>query len=84
MRFEQVSRPYPNLNLKIGTADVLLFDDGFTDVIWYEFCLYLVDRVFLHRVDAEADRVLRNIRNGLSRRHGGTLAPLGSPIAHIG
>jgi SAM-dependent methyltransferase len=51
---------FPNLNLKIGTADVLPFDDGFMDVIWYGFCLYLIDRVFLHRVVAEADRVLKD------------------------
>jgi SAM-dependent methyltransferase len=51
---------FPNLNLKIGTADALPFDDGFMDVIWYGFCLYLVDRVFLHRVVAEADRVLKD------------------------
>lgn len=51
---------FPSLNLKIGTADVLPFSDGLMDVIWYGFCLYLIDRVFLHRVVAEADRVLKD------------------------
>ena len=51
---------FPNVKLKTGTAEVLPFDDGFMDVIWYGFCLYLVDRIFLHRVVAEADRVLKD------------------------
>jgi SAM-dependent methyltransferase len=51
---------FPDLKLKIGTADLLPFDDAFMDVIWFGFCLYLVDRVFLHRAVAEADRVLKD------------------------
>jgi SAM-dependent methyltransferase len=29
------------------------------DVVWFGFCLYLMDRALLHRVIAEADRVLK-------------------------
>lgn len=49
---------YPGLNLRVGTADALPFSDGTFDVVWFGFCLYLVDRLLLQRVVAEADRVL--------------------------
>ncbi len=49
---------YPGLRLQVGTADALPFPDGAFDVVWFGFCLYLVDRPLLQRVVAEADRVL--------------------------
>jgi ubiquinone/menaquinone biosynthesis C-methylase UbiE len=49
---------FPNFDLHVGTADSLPFDDGCMDVVWFGFCLYLVDRALLYRVIAEADRVL--------------------------
>jgi SAM-dependent methyltransferase len=51
---------FPQLALQLGTADSLPFDDGSMDVTWFGFCLYLVDRPLLHRVVAEADRVLKD------------------------
>lgn len=49
---------YPELSLSVGTADCLPYEDAFFDVVWFAFCLYLVDRPLLHRVVAEGDRVL--------------------------
>lgn len=50
---------FPDFELHVGTADSLPFDDACMDVVWFGFCLYLVDRGLLHRVVAEADRVLK-------------------------
>lgn len=49
---------HPQLRLQVGTADALPFADGAFDLVWFGFCLYLVDRPLLYRVVAEADRVL--------------------------
>jgi SAM-dependent methyltransferase len=51
---------FPAFVLQAGTADSLPFDDGSMDVVWFGFCLYLIDRPLLHRVVAEADRVLKD------------------------
>jgi SAM-dependent methyltransferase len=51
---------FPHFDLRVGTADRLSFDDACMDVIWFGFCFYLVDRPLLHRVVAEADRVLKD------------------------
>ena len=51
---------YPNFDLKVGTADALPFDDHSIDLVWFAFCLYLVDRSLVARVVAEADRVLKD------------------------
>lgn len=56
---------YPALSLTAATADRLPYEDASFDVVWFGFCLYLIDRALLHRVVAEADRVLKD---------GGTLA----------
>jgi len=48
------------LHLQVGTADDLPYADQHFDVVWFGFCLYLVDRDLLQRVVAEADRVLRD------------------------
>ena len=53
-------RLYPGLTLQVGTADRLPFADGSMDLVWFGFCLYLIDRTLLQRVVAEADRVLRD------------------------
>lgn len=49
---------HPDLRLQCGTADALPFADRSFDVVWFGFCLYLVDRDLLSRSVAEADRVL--------------------------
>jgi SAM-dependent methyltransferase len=51
---------FPTLALRTGTADALPYEDASFDVVWFGFCLYLVDRPLLQRVVAEADRVLRD------------------------
>ncbi|MDP2175517.1 MAG: class I SAM-dependent methyltransferase [Bacteroidota bacterium] len=51
---------YPNINLKIGTADDLAFENGFFDLIIFGFCLYLCDREDLFKIAYNADRCLTN------------------------
>jgi SAM-dependent methyltransferase len=53
-------KSFSEFDLHVGTADSLPFDDGCMDVVWFGFCLYLIDRALLHRVVAEADRVLND------------------------
>jgi ubiquinone/menaquinone biosynthesis C-methylase UbiE len=48
-----------NVGLKIGTADALPFEKHRFDLVYFAFCLYLVDRDKLFAAVAEADRVLR-------------------------
>jgi SAM-dependent methyltransferase len=48
------------LALRTGTADDLPYADASFDVVWFGFCLYLVDRSLLMRAVAQADRVLRD------------------------
>lgn len=50
----------PSLQLRQGTADSLPYDTASFDMVWFGFCLYLVDRPLLMRCVAEADRVLRD------------------------
>jgi SAM-dependent methyltransferase len=50
----------PNFDVRAATSDALPFGDASMDVVWFGFCLYLVDRTLLHRSVAEADRVLRD------------------------
>ena len=51
---------FPGLELTAGSADALPYADASVDALWFGFCLYLVDRSLLHRVVAEADRVLKD------------------------
>jgi SAM-dependent methyltransferase len=60
-------RGQEGLDLRCGTSDLLPWADTQFDLVWFGFCLYLVDRSLLMRSVAEADRVLRD---------GGTLAIL--------
>ncbi len=53
-------RDFPALDLRVGSADALPFDDASFDLVWFGFCLYVTDRALLPRVVAEADRVLRS------------------------
>ena len=48
----------PGLELVVGTADDLPFDDLAFDTVVFGFCLYLCDPALLPRIVAEADRVL--------------------------
>ena len=48
----------PALDLRVGTAEALPFEDERFDAIVFGFSLYLCDRSDLFRIAAEADRVL--------------------------
>lgn len=48
---------HPGLDLRVGTADQLPFEQRF-DLVLLGFCLYLCDREDLPRIVAEVDRVL--------------------------
>ena len=47
-------------HLRCGTADALPFDSGRFDLVYFGFCLYLMDRRTLLQALSEADRVLRS------------------------
>ncbi|MEL6287332.1 MAG: class I SAM-dependent methyltransferase [Pseudomonadota bacterium] len=49
---------YPDLTLKVATADDLPFTDASFDLVVVGFCFYLVDPVLHFRAVREADRVL--------------------------
>lgn len=51
---------FPDLDLRVGTADELPFEAGSFDLVVYGFCLYLVDPSLHLRCVAEGDRVLRD------------------------
>ena len=47
------------LDVSVGTADVIPFQDKSFDIVIFGFCLYLCDRDDLFKIAAEADRVLK-------------------------
>lgn len=53
---------FPDLSLRVGTADKLPFEDDKFDLVIFGFCLYLCDRKDLFAIPYEADRVL--VENG--------------------
>lgn len=53
-------KQYPKINLMVGTADKLDFEDGYFDMVIFGCCLCLVDRKLLFKSICEADRVLKN------------------------
>lgn len=48
-----------DLDLCVGTADLLPFQNSSFDIVFFGFCLYLIDRVDLTSCMQQADRVLR-------------------------
>lgn len=54
------AKAYSNINLKEGNAASLPFNDNEFDLIYFGFCLYLVDRGDIYQAISEADRVLKN------------------------
>ena len=53
-------KQYPNLKLSVGTAQDINFSDESFDLVYFGFCLYLLDRNAVLRAVAESDRVLRS------------------------
>ncbi len=51
---------FPKLELSVGTADELLFEDDFFDMVVFGSSLHWVDRTLLSKVVYETDRVLKN------------------------
>ena len=47
------------LNIQVGVADALAFDDAFFDVVIFGFCLYLCDRDDLFKIASEVNRVTK-------------------------
>ena len=47
------------MNLTVGTASSLQFENSYFDVVFFGFSLYLVDRSTLFQAVSEADRVLK-------------------------
>jgi ubiquinone/menaquinone biosynthesis C-methylase UbiE len=47
------------MNLTVGTANKLQFENSFFDVVYFGFSLYLIDRSALFLAISEADRVLK-------------------------
>ena len=51
---------HKDLQLSVATASKLPYSDGKFDLVYFGFCLYLVDRNDILKAVAEADRVLKN------------------------
>ncbi len=50
---------FPDVNLSVGVASKLPYENEVFDCLLFGFCLYLCDRNALFSIAAEADRVLR-------------------------
>jgi ubiquinone/menaquinone biosynthesis C-methylase UbiE len=57
---EDGSEAYKHLSLSVATASKLPYQDSRFDLVYFGFCLYLVDRNDVFTAVAEADRVLKN------------------------
>lgn len=51
---------YKNLHLSVSTASQIPYGDNIFDLVYFGFCLYLVDRSDILKAVAEADRVLKS------------------------
>jgi ubiquinone/menaquinone biosynthesis C-methylase UbiE len=51
-------RTFPDIDLRVGTAEQLPFDEGFFDTVMFGFCLYLCDPEDHFTIAREANRVL--------------------------
>lgn len=56
---ERGRKDFPALNLFVGVSNQLDFESKYFDFVLFGFCLYLVDRAYLFKSIAEADRVLK-------------------------
>lgn len=60
MAIENGKKQFDNINLQVGSADILPFEPNSFDLIIFGFCLYVCDRSDLFRIAYEADRCLKN------------------------
>ena len=60
LAIEEGKKTYSDLDLSVGTADLLPFKEKQFDVIVFGFCLYLCDRKDLFKIAYEADRCLKD------------------------
>lgn len=51
--------PSHRIHLSVGTSDNIPYDDSFFDLVFFGFCLYLVDRDLLCQTMESVNRVLR-------------------------
>ena len=58
-----MEKKFPDVKLKIGTAEKLKFEDDKFDLIIFGFCLYLCDREDLIKIVDETNRVLKKQRS---------------------
>ena len=49
-----------SIRLQVGTADALPFENQSVDLVFFGFCLYLLDRSDIYKAVAEADRILKS------------------------
>jgi ubiquinone/menaquinone biosynthesis C-methylase UbiE len=57
---QAVNESWPDIELRVGSADSLPYDDNSFDLVVFGFCLYLCDRRDLFKIAAAADRVLKD------------------------
>jgi SAM-dependent methyltransferase len=55
---EDAKQRFANVQVQVGTADELSFEDARFDLLIFGFCLYLCDRGDLFKIAYQADRVL--------------------------
>ena len=53
------NKNYQNINLSVGTADNLEYDEALFDVVICGFFLYLIDRNLIFKIVSEIDRVIK-------------------------
>lgn len=56
---ESGEKNFPYLNLSVGTADEIFYENNFFDIIIVGFCFYLIDREIIFKVISEIDRLLK-------------------------
>lgn len=60
LAIQEGKEKFRELDLKLGTAENLPFNENQFDVIIFGFCLYLCDRKDLFKIACEADRCLKD------------------------
>lgn len=56
---EDGKKNFIDINLNVGTSDLLNYEDDFFNIVIVGFCLYVVDRNLIFKTISEIDRVLK-------------------------